>query len=57
MMAREQGLDEKARQIADSFARALDDWDANPAALLAARLEVARFIETAMRRRQTAGMR
>jgi hypothetical protein len=54
MLARELGLDEKARQLTETFARGFGDWDDNLPALLEARTTLAGLIEKATVRRQTA---
>ena len=54
MLARELGLDEQVRSIVQTFARGFGDWDANLPALLDARLQIARLVETATARRHTA---
>ncbi|MBL9132282.1 MAG: DUF4091 domain-containing protein [Verrucomicrobiaceae bacterium] len=54
MLARELGLDEQMRAIIETFARGFGDWDDNLPALLDARLQIARLIEKATQRRQTA---
>lgn len=54
MLARELGLDEKARQLTETFARGFGDWDDNLPALLEARTTLASLIEKATVRRQTA---
>ncbi|MBK8092492.1 MAG: DUF4091 domain-containing protein [Verrucomicrobiaceae bacterium] len=54
VLARDLGLADRKRQITETFARSLGDWDANMPALMAARFELARMIEQVLKRRQTA---
>lgn len=54
MLARELGLDEKARQLTETFARGFGDWDDNVPALLEARTTLGRLVEQASERRHSA---
>ena len=54
ILARELGLDEKARQLTETFARGFGDWDDNVPALFEARASLGRLIEQASERRHSA---